>query len=319
MNLHTRLTLLLAILIPCSIVIFPQHNVFALEPRSVTTAGGYDLDEWNEFSSTEGGFKVLFPKTPKESTGTVNVGKLIVKTHTFSVQEEDTYAVMYFDVPHAADDPKVNRDLLVGLRNFVLAELKGTLLNDRPISLDNNGGRLLEISMPKGGIARAMIIVAENRLYRITVVPAKRVTRDREATAKPISSRFLESFKLMPIDRSAEGEVDKYLRENPRLAQRAFTADSDTGSGSILNGKALSLPFPEYPSLARGVRASGTVIVKVIIDEEGKVIAAQADGGHPLLQPNAVTVARKARFSPTLEEGRPVKVYGRITYHFVIR
>ena len=314
MNLHTRLTSLLAILIPCSIVIFSQHNMFALEPRSVTAAGGYDFDEWNEFSSTEGGFKVLFPKTPKESTGTVNVGKLKVKTHTFSVQEEDTYAVMYFDLPHA-DDPKVNGDLLVGLRNFVLTELKGTLLNDRPISLDNNGGRLLEISMPKGGIARAMIIVAGNRLYRITVVPAKRVTPDRE----PISFRFLESFKLMPIDRSAEGEVDKYLRENPRLAQRAFTADSDTGSGSILNGKALSLPFPEYPSLGRGVHASGTVIVKVIIDEEGKVIAAQAAGGHPLLQPNAVTAARKARFSPTLEEGRPVTVYGRITYNFVNR
>jgi TonB family protein len=298
-------------------VYFSQQNNFALEPPSLTTAAGYNLDEWKEFSSTEGGFKVLFPKTPKESTGTVNVGKLIVKTHTYSVQDEHTYAVMYFDVPHAADDPKVNGNLLVGMRNFVLAELSGKLLNDSPISLDNNGGRLLDISMPKGGIARAMIIVAGNRLYRIKVVPAKRVTPDREVFAKSVSVKFLESFRLMPIDRSEEGEVDKYLRENPKLSQRAFAADSDTGSGSVLNGKALSLPFPEYPLIARGAHASGTVIVKVIIDEEGRVIAAQAAGGPPLLQPNAVNAARKARFSPTLEEGKPVKVYGKITYNFV--
>jgi TonB family protein len=319
MNAHARLTLLLAILIPCFIVSFSQENRSALEPPTSTSPDGSNLDEWKEFSSPEGGFKVLFPKTPKESTGTVNVGKLIVKTHTYSVQDEDIYAVMYFDVPHVVDDPKVNGDLLLGIRNFVLAELKGKLLNDNPIFLDNNAGRLLEISLPKGGIARAIIIVAGHRLYRITAVPTKRVTPEREASAKIISSRYLESFKLTPINLSAEGEVDRYLRENPELAQRAFTADSKTGSGRMLNGKALSLPFPEYPQIAIGIHVAGTVIVKVIIDEEGKVIAAQAEGGHPFLQPNAVKAARKARFSPTLEEGKPVKVYGKITYKFVAR
>ena len=47
-------------------------------------------------------------------------------------------------------------------------------------------------------------------------------------------------------------------------------------SGGILNGKALSLPKPEYPEAARAVKASGAVSVKVLIDEAGNVISAEA-------------------------------------------
>jgi protein TonB len=85
----------------------------------------------------------------------------------------------------------------------------------------------------------------------------------------------------------------------------------------MLNGKAVSLPKPAYPSIARAARASGAVTVQVTIDESGKVISARAVGGHPLLQQAAVQAAYGARFSPTLLSGQPVKVTGVITYNFV--
>jgi periplasmic protein TonB len=84
-----------------------------------------------------------------------------------------------------------------------------------------------------------------------------------------------------------------------------------------LNGKAISLPRPAYPAIARAARASGTVTVQVTIDESGKVISARAVGGHPLLQQSAVQAAYGARFSPTKLAGEPVKVTGVITYNFV--
>ncbi|HVF57776.1 MAG TPA: energy transducer TonB, partial [Pyrinomonadaceae bacterium] len=87
-------------------------------------------------------------------------------------------------------------------------------------------------------------------------------------------------------------------------------------SGGVLNGKAVSLPKPQYPAIARTARASGTVTVQVTIDENGSVISARAVGGHPLLQAAAVAAARQARFSPTLLSGQPVKVRGTITYEF---
>lgn len=88
-------------------------------------------------------------------------------------------------------------------------------------------------------------------------------------------------------------------------------------SGGVLNGKAISLPKPNYPPIARQAHASGTVVVQVTIDENGSVISAHAVSGHPLLQAVSVAAARGARFSPTKLSGQPVKVTGVITYNFV--
>lgn len=87
--------------------------------------------------------------------------------------------------------------------------------------------------------------------------------------------------------------------------------------GGVLNGKALSLPKPAYPPLAKAARASGTVTVQVLIDEEGNVSKAHPVDGHPLLQAVSVAAARQAKFSPTLLEGEPVRVTGVIQYNFI--
>jgi TonB family protein len=88
-------------------------------------------------------------------------------------------------------------------------------------------------------------------------------------------------------------------------------------SGGIINGKATSLPKPVYPAAAKAVRASGSVNVQVLIDEEGKVISASAVSGHPLLRAASEQAARAATFSPTILSGQPVKVSGVIVYNFV--
>jgi protein TonB len=88
-------------------------------------------------------------------------------------------------------------------------------------------------------------------------------------------------------------------------------------SGGVLNGKAISLPKPAYPPIAKAAHAAGTVVVQVLIDENGNVVSARAVSGHPLLQAVAVGAARQARFSPTKLSGQPVKVTGVIQYNFV--
>ncbi|HZH91338.1 MAG TPA: VWA domain-containing protein [Pyrinomonadaceae bacterium] len=83
-----------------------------------------------------------------------------------------------------------------------------------------------------------------------------------------------------------------------------------------LNSKALSIPKPLYPDMARRMRVEGAVKVLLTVDESGKVISARADGGHALLRESAVNAARLARFTPTLASGQPVAVSGFITYTF---
>jgi|SRR5215813_5913129 len=88
-------------------------------------------------------------------------------------------------------------------------------------------------------------------------------------------------------------------------------------SGGVLNGKAVHLVQPTYPQIARNAHASGTVVVQVLIDENGNVVSAHAISGHPLLQAVAVAAARASKFSPTKLSGQPVKVNGVIQYNFV--
>jgi protein TonB len=88
-------------------------------------------------------------------------------------------------------------------------------------------------------------------------------------------------------------------------------------SGGVMNGKALHLVQPAYPAIAKAAHVSGTVVVRVLIDEEGNVISANAISGHPLLQASAAAAARASKFAPTKLSGQPVKVSGVINYNFV--
>jgi TonB family protein len=90
----------------------------------------------------------------------------------------------------------------------------------------------------------------------------------------------------------------------------------DTVEAGNLNGRALSLPPPEYPALAKQTRATGIVKVDVVVNETGKVESAKAATGTILLRQPAVDAALKAKFAPTLKAGAPVKVAGFLQYEF---
>jgi protein TonB len=89
-------------------------------------------------------------------------------------------------------------------------------------------------------------------------------------------------------------------------------------SGGVLNGTAVFLPPPVYPEAAKRMRTQGTVTVDVILDETGKVVAANASAGPAILRDAAIQAALKAKFSPTKLSGQPVKVAGVINYKFAL-
>ena len=95
-------------------------------------------------------------------------------------------------------------------------------------------------------------------------------------------------------------------------------ANATFASGGVMNGKAVHLVTPPYPAIARATKVSGQVQVRVIIDETGQVIRAEAISGHPLLRGAAVMAASQCTFTPTTLGGQPVKVSGVIIYNFVL-
>jgi TonB family protein len=110
----------------------------------------------------------------------------------------------------------------------------------------------------------------------------------------------------------AEFEKEKELYPHDKF-------ESVSQNGGVLNGHAVKLAKPKYPKAARKARASGLVVVQVLIDEKGKVIGAHVIRGDSLLHDVAVEAAKNSLFTPTLLAGQPVKVTGVIHYNFVAR
>jgi len=86
-----------------------------------------------------------------------------------------------------------------------------------------------------------------------------------------------------------------------------------------LNSRAIELPKPPYPAIAKQMHLQGLVSVQVLIDETGRVVSARAISGSPFLAVEAQRAAYKARFSPTFIGDQPVKVSGVITYNFLLQ
>lgn len=149
-----------------------------------------------------------------------------------------------------------------------------------------------------------------------------------EVYAFPRGRRFVNLIYIRTNAEEQEGVAAwNTIRDSLKVETIATTAgigDEDLEllggnvyGGGILNGKALSLPRPEYSSFARAARAAGTVVVQITIDENGKVVSVQSISGHRLLYGAAEDAARRAKFSPTTLCGQPVKITGTIVYNFI--
>ncbi|HKP37784.1 MAG TPA: TonB family protein [Pyrinomonadaceae bacterium] len=130
-------------------------------------------------------------------------------------------------------------------------------------------------------------------------------------------------YHLVIINTEGEKRTTKYVWISAIDGTIIKTEDEVKGaaaiSGGVLNGKAISLPNPAYPPIARAAKASGTVTVEIIVDERGNVISANPISGHPLLQGAATDAARQAKFTPTQLQGNPVKVSGQVVYNFELK
>jgi TonB family protein len=86
--------------------------------------------------------------------------------------------------------------------------------------------------------------------------------------------------------------------------------------GGALDTKATSKPKAELTGEAKRLKLSGRIIVKVMVDENGKVVSAQAQNGPAALREAAEAAARQATFAPVTQDGITVRVVGTLTYDF---
>jgi TonB family protein len=226
--------------------------------------------------------------------------------------EEDSYLI----VLKVDKDPKLGNIIHIALRKLKMKNERSPdglseNVNHMPFSqeaLDKSGLKLLEEETELPNFAegyqmwREAFDAERAGAYSITVAEAVTV----------IETGLNPSRRRVPV----------VIGSDPGAPATKGDSKSPYGaplSGGVLNGRALKLPKPKYPKAARESGASGTVVVKVVIDENGKVISATAISGHPDLREVCEAAALKAEFTPTTLAGQPVKVSGVVQYNFVAR
>ncbi|HEX8288081.1 MAG TPA: energy transducer TonB [Pyrinomonadaceae bacterium] len=131
-------------------------------------------------------------------------------------------------------------------------------------------------------------------------------------------SREIQNSKGLPIIEAFV--ATKQLVENSQNNINTPVYDAkdlkNQFSQAILNGKAKKLEIPAYPGAASASRVTGIVPVRVIFDESGKVVYAQAIFGHLSLKNSAVESAMKSTFEPVAVNGKLIKISGIIVYDF---
>jgi periplasmic protein TonB len=73
---------------------------------------------------------------------------------------------------------------------------------------------------------------------------------------------------------------------------------------------------PVYPPLARQARIQGSVVLRAVIDRDGKIKNLQVVGGHPLLVQAAMDAVRQWRYRPYILNELPIEVETQITVNF---
>jgi len=163
-----------------------------------------------------------------------------------------------------------------------------------------------ELTFGNGNVVRLRMLVK----YTDFVVGRGKVTITEIGDAAPGS----EKPEPPKLESKPNSPPPKPQTQQPETS--APSEPVEPTEGGILNSRAIQLPAPNYPAEARRVHQFGEVQVKVLVDESGKVISAEAVFGPDSLRQAAVDAAKQARFAPRVVDGITVKVSGILTYDF---
>jgi TonB family protein len=272
-------------------------------------------EEWKKIAPVGASFTILMP------TAATVVSRVIPLNDQNWVPERVYYSITngrrYMIVSFARTRPD-QTPALSSFAEFMRAMEWSFASKDgeiRSLTFDQNlsdeSGVVKQYHLQLGDYAGvAQFIGADKNFYALIVIGAGESDSDAQ--------RFLKSFQVGQINSSSESDnVVAIDGTGPAIPPEPWPKPFSYISGGVLNGKALSLFTPKYPEAARENHESGQVKVRIVIDEFGKVMTAEAVEGPESLREAAVDAAFKSRFTPTKLMGQPIKVSGVIIYNFV--
>ena len=168
------------------------RKLLAISLLLVSLASTYavqDQSDWVKFTSPKGLFSVLLPHEPKLDETSSDAGH----SRFNDFEERYGFVVEYFESA-TYTDPDVYLD---GTLDGVIRTVKGTVVSQRKISLNEHPGREVEISITAANgivvLARTRIYLVGKNLFSLTYLHRKDMDSTR---ASEIGEKFFLSLKI---------------------------------------------------------------------------------------------------------------------------
>jgi protein TonB len=146
-------------------------------------------------------------------------------------------------------------------------------------------------------------------------VPPRRVKRQAPRDAEPPHADLaVEATTVLPTDATEAGDSPQLMDGAPDAGSPGLPSALPGAAGplSLTSDLALVCPVrtpPPYPPVSRRLGETGKVVLRVELDETGRVSAAQliSSSGHPRLDDAALAAVKAWRCQPAQRDGQAVR------------
>ena len=151
--------------------------------------------QWEQISSSEGGFTVLMPVAPTQNRQTTDGNKVSLDANLFTASLEEgkiKYSVSYTNFPEdiAQLPPEF---ILDSLSSRFTSDRKLKLIHQQDIRLEQYSGKEFKFEAPDNKIVKYRVYLVKKRLYQLTT----EIPKDRESSLSGDVEKFMTSFQLM--------------------------------------------------------------------------------------------------------------------------
>ena|SRR5947209_4196592 len=161
-------------------------GVFGLHTNATGT-GTASQPTWQDYTSTEGRFSVLFPGTPTRELVRApgRSGKVLATTFTAEAAGT-TYSVAFEDF----DGKQTPEQVIDQSRADLSAGKGGKLVKEKDVTAGDHKGKEFVADVPNRGKTYMRFFVAGNRLYKVMAVGTGKGPGERDVV------KFMDSFRI---------------------------------------------------------------------------------------------------------------------------
>lgn len=194
-----------------------------------------------------------------------------------------------------------------------------------------NGGGAAPVGGPRAGATKSITTASRDRTSvgappslsvspETPMVEAPSVAADKSITT--IAAVALTSFS------NSSGEIAGAATGGNHFTGGRFGAGSAGGSGdggatgpgggNLIQARYRETPQPDYPDSARRAGKEGRVLLRVLVDAEGraKAVEVNSSSGHDMLDQAATDALKKWRFVPARAGDKPVETWVKVPIEF---